>query len=199
MAITYSKQMLIERIKRHLADGFPNDEFPMSDNEVLLYIDSSLAALLVGNIYGIAKITKSIATPEAYIVTTEMDAFLQDNVTGEWYATLPQTPISLALGYSITNVYFGNEPVLPIRTQRVAFRNFMPKPVGASYRVKGNVIYVRADDNTALSPYTLYVDMVSTRTADVNEPMNVPDDVIKGIFDSVVDILSNVMQCQKIQ
>lgn len=187
MAITYSKKMLIERIKRHMADGFPNDEFTMTDNEILLYIDSALAALLVGNVYGLAKVTGAIATPEAYIVTTELDALIQDNVTGEWYATLPQTPISLPLGYSITNVYFGTEPVLPIKTQRVAFRDFMPKPIGSSYRVKGNNIYVKAKDNSALAPYTLYVDMVSTRTSDVNESMNVPDDIIQSVFDTVVE------------
>lgn len=187
MAITYSKKMLIERIKRHMADGFPNDEFTMTDNEILLYIDSALAALLVGNVYGLAKVTGAIATPEAYIVTTELDALVQDNVTGEWYATLPQTPISLPLGYSITNVYFGTEPVLMIKTQRVAYRDFMPKPIGCSGRVKGNKIYVKAKDNSALAPYTLYVDMVSTRTSDVNESMNVPDDIIQSVFDTVVE------------
>ena len=43
--------------------------------------------------------------PEAYIVQFQLAAVAKDNVSGYWYTTLPQPPLSLPLGYSINRVY----------------------------------------------------------------------------------------------
>lgn len=190
--ITYSKKMFVERIRRHIANGFPTSEFSITPNEMLLYIDAEIASSMIGASFGMAKIEGVLTTPEAYIVTTELSALVQDNNTGEWYAELPQTPISLPLGYSITNAYFADgangksQPIFLIKPQRSAFRDYMPKPSGVSGRVKGNKIYLKAKDNTPLSNLTAFVDMVSTRTNDINESMNLPDDILNAVFDKVV-------------
>lgn len=192
MAIPYSKKMLIERVRRHIANGWPMNDFTISENEVNLYIDSAIATTVVASMIGIAKITKELATPEAYTVTTQLAPLVKNEITGEWYTTLPQTPLSLSIGYSITNAYFGDvangqsEPIWFIKGKRSAYRNYMPRPNGTSAEVRGNTINIKASDGSPLLGYGIFVDMVSTRTTDVNAPMNLPDDALESVFDKTV-------------
>jgi hypothetical protein len=143
--------------------------------------------------YASAKITGAMATPEAYIVTTQLAPLIKNEFTGEWYATLPQTPLSLSLGYSITNAYLSDEangksqPIWLIKNKRSAYRDYMPKPTGTSGRVVGNKILIKAKDNTPLSNLDVFVDMVSTRTNDINEVIALPDDAIELVFKNVVN------------
>jgi hypothetical protein len=105
---------------------------------------------------------------------------------------LPQTPVSLSLGYSITNAYFADpangksQPIWLIKNKRASFRDYMPKPNGCSARVMGDVIFIKAKDGTPLSNLDVYVEMVSTRTNDINETMDLPDDAMEMVFQSVV-------------
>lgn len=190
--IAYNKKQLIERVRRHLADGWPSVEFSITTNEVLLYIDAAIASTLVASMVGIAKLTKEFATPESYIITTQLSSLVKNDVTNEWYATLPQTPLSVSLGYSITNAYFADaangqsQPIWLIKGKRAAFRGYMPSPGGTRATVRGNVIYIRANDATPLAGLPVYVDMVTTRTSDITAPMNLPDDAIDAVFDKVV-------------
>ncbi len=191
-AIAYTKRQLVERLRRHLANGWPTSEFSITDNEVLLYIDAAVASTLVASMMGINKVTREMATPDAYIVTTQLDALTKNEITGEWYTNLPQTPLSLSIGYSITNAYFGDpalgqsETIWLIKTKRAAYRNYMPRPAGVSAIVKGNTISVKSSDGSPLINLDLYVDMVTTRTTDIDEPMNVPDDALELIFDKAL-------------
>jgi hypothetical protein len=106
MAIVYTKKSLVERVQRHLANNFPSDDSSLSETEVLLMIDQSLAFSMVGNVYAGAKVEGAIAVPEAYLTTYLIGGLVKNYNTDEWYASLPQPPVSLPLGYSVTNVYF---------------------------------------------------------------------------------------------
>lgn len=191
-AIAFNKKQLIERVRRHLADGWPAVEFSVTTNEVLLYIDAAIASTLVASMVGIAKLTKELSTPESYIITTQLSPLVKNDATNEWYATLPQTPLSLSLGYSITNAYFADaangqsQPIWLIKAKRSAFREYMPRPGGTSATVRGNIIYIKEKYATALAGFSVYVDMVTTRTSDITAPMNLPDDAIDAVFDKVV-------------
>ena len=203
MAIIYSKRQLIQRIRQHLADDFPSAEFGASESEVLLYIDQALAYSLVGQVYANAKIEGSLVVPEAYYVTYLLAALQFNPVTKAWYTTLPQPPVSLPLGYSIDEAYFGNQldgkgyNVYWIKAKRRGFRDQMPKPFGVSAWVEGNIINVQANDGTSLLNQPLYVRMASTRTADVDDIMTLPDDIIESIFTNVVTKLKDRMQLPK--
>lgn len=192
MAISITKKVFIQRIRQHMANGWPNDEFSITDNEVLLYLDSATASTVVATMLGMAKITGEMATPEAYIVTTQLSVLVKNEITNEWYTTLPQTPLSLSIGYSITNAYFGDpaygesQPIWLIKNKRKATRYYLPNPVGVSAGVRGNNIYVKSSDGTSLLGLDLYVDMVQTRTNDKSETVNMPDDVFDAVFDKVI-------------
>src|ERR1700742_1324044 len=103
--IDYTKAQLLERIKKHVSDGFGGDDISVADEEFLLYIDSALAYRMVGQVYENAKIDGNLAMPEAYLTTYLISTISQDSATGYWYVTLPQPPVSLPLGYSINRVY----------------------------------------------------------------------------------------------
>ena len=106
--IPQTKLMLIQRIRKYLANGYPNDSYSTSENEMLLQIDQALAFNLVGSVWADAKMENNIAVPEGYFSTFLLPAVQQDSITKEWYSTLPQVPIGLPLGYSVDRVYFAN-------------------------------------------------------------------------------------------
>lgn len=186
--IPYTKKLLVQRIRQDLANDFPDSEFEISEREVLLHIDQALAFSIVGQVWNNAKVTGSMDVPEGYLTTYELSSLVQNPNTADWYAALPQSPVSLPLGYSITRVYFASaefgvsQDVLPIKTKRAAFRRFMPRPAGAEYRVTGETIYVTANDGSPLSGLSLYVEMVKTRTESMTEILNMPDDAIELVY-----------------
>ena len=201
--IAYTKAQLIERIKRHIANTFPDSSFSVSDNEILLYIDSAAAYTLVGQVYAGAKVEGSLAMPEGWLTTYSLAALIQDTVTGEWYTTLPQPPLSLPLGYSITDVYpveagrGRGDSFFPIKSKRTAYRNYMPKPPGGSYKVQNSKIILMAADGSSLFGLTFYAEMASSRTEDLSAPMNLPDDAIETIFVNVTTKMIQRMQLPK--
>lgn len=192
MAIVYSKRMFIERIRKHIADGFPDQTFPASENEVLLYIDAAIPFVLKGQMFENAKVFGVFEVPEAYLVTYTISSLTKNRVTGEWYGTLPQTPLALPTGYNINDAYFSDntgqrgQPVFLIEAKRSAMRDFMPKPNGVSARIEGNKIYMKSNSGYSLYGLSLYIQMPISRTADMDAAMNLPDDAIEPIFQKVV-------------
>lgn len=195
MAVPYNRKQLIQRIRKHMNNGYANDAWATSDNELMLYIDQAIAFGIVGQAWEYAKLTGVMEVPEAYLVTFLLTNLIQDPVLGEWYSTLPQPPVSLPLGYSITQVYPANNIMgkginfLPIKGKRVAYRENMPFPPGGSYRTEGNIIWLKSNNNYPLLNIPFYVQMPTSRTSDITQSMNLPDDVIQTIFDSVVQRL----------
>lgn len=201
--VSYTKQMLVERIKRHMADDFPTDDFSTTDREVLLYIDQAVAFTMVGQVYGLAKVEGNIVMPEAWLTTYTLSTLAQDSPSGYWYSTLPQPPVSLPLGYSINRVYAAeagsgqSQEVLPIKAKRVGYRRFMPMPPGARYWVTGSKIWLAMNDGSSMVSYTVYVEMAKSRTESLSETMNLPDDAIEAIFTNVVAKMKDRMMIPK--
>lgn len=193
MAIPYSKRQLVQRVRKFLSNSrLLKDEFAVSDNEILLAIDAAIPAILKGLMFDNAKVTGFIDVPEAYLVTYKLVISNQSNATGEWYTTLPQTPLALPSGYNITDMYFSSntkmrgQQVFLIEAKRTSFRNYMPKPTGVEARLEGNLIYLSANNGLALNGIDFYVQMPISRTADMDAAMSMPDDAIEPIFNSVV-------------
>jgi hypothetical protein len=192
---TYSKKSFVERIKRDLHNGIPDSDFSISDNEILFHVDQAIAYAMVGSVYNLAKLEGTLTVPEAYISRFSITDLSKNEVTGEWYATLPQPPISLPLGYSITDVFFAkeaygrSEPVMPLEAKVVSYRDMLPKPKGVTYYVQGSTIYLKDSEGSPLRGLTLYVEMVKTRTVSWTEEISLPDDAIQNVYVSVMDAL----------
>lgn len=191
-AIVYNKSQFIERIKKHLANGWPGEDFSITDNEVLLYLDAAIPFVLKGHMFENAKISGVLDLPEAYLVTTAYTISSQSPTTLEWSVTLAQPPLALPTGYDIPNVYIADssggrsQNAYPISAKRTAYRDLMPNPSGFSYRVEGQTMYLKASDGGSLIGYNLAVQMPVSRTTDKSAPMNLPDDAIDPIFDKVI-------------
>jgi hypothetical protein len=186
--INYTKQLLVERLRRDLANDFPDDDFSISENETLLHIDQALAFSVVGQVYNNAKVLGALEVPEGWNTTYTLGALVQNQITGDWYATLPQPPVSLPLGYSISRVYFAStengvsDEIVPIKAKRAGYRRLMPSPSGAQYRVNGSIIYIKSPNGENLGGLSVYVEMINTRTVSMTETLNLPDDAIETIY-----------------
>jgi len=190
MAIAYTKQMFIERVKKHLANGFPHASFPITDNEILLLIDSNIPFVMKGQMFENSKAIGVFETPEAYIVRYELTT-TQDPLTQEWVATLPQPPVALPIGYSITRAYysidgFETNDVIWIKGKRSGYRDLLPRPTGIYGRVINSELRLKGDANQILYGETVYVEMPTSRTVSKSDVMNLPDDAISMIFDKTI-------------
>lgn len=203
MATVYTYKSLAQRIKRHIANGFPNSSFPVSDNELYLYIDQAAAFNLVGQAWNQAKIEGNICVPEGYLTTFSLPALQHDSITREWYTTLPQPPVSLPLGYSIDAGYFADAVngkgvnVSFIKQKRVAYRDNMPSSPKPRAWVEGSKIIVKMPDGSSLLGQTLYVRMASSRMQSETGEMVIPPDAIEAVFKSVTEKLMIRMQMPK--
>jgi hypothetical protein len=192
---TYSKKALVERIMRDLSNGFPDSDMTLTANETLFHVDQAIAYAMVGSVYNLAKLEGTITVPEAYISRYSITDINKNEATGEWYATLPQPPISLPLGYSITDVFFAqeaygrSEPVMPIEAKVVSYREMLPRPKGVTYYVQGSTIFLKDSEGSPLRGLTLYVEMVKTRTVSLDEQVSLPDDAISTVYDLVMNNL----------
>lgn len=200
MVLVFSWQQFIERIARHINNNFPNEDFTMSNAEILLYINEAMAYGIVGQVWNGAKIMGSMEMPEAYIVQFELAALVQDTVSDNWTTTLPQPPLSLPLGYSIDRIYpaangFGQgQDVFLLKAKRVGRRKNMPLQFGVYGYVTNNKLWLYASNGSSLLGQTFYTEMPSTRATNLSDPMNLPDDAAKMLFDIVIARLKDRLQ-----
>jgi hypothetical protein len=202
--VPYTKRQLVQRIRKHLSNGFPTDSYSISTNELSLYIDQSVARLIRLTAYDTAKVEGVLMVSEAFLVTFSFPAgLMQDPVSGYWFLQLPAPPISLPLGYSITRVYFAtsqngqSQDLWPLDAKRRAYRNLMASPSGARYWVEGSILWVQQNSNFYLGAIPIYVQMPYARTDNMDTPMNVPDDIIEQIFESTTNWLVKRLQNPK--
>lgn len=200
MAIVYTRRQLIERVKKHMNNGFPNADFNITSNELCLYIDQATAFNIVGQTYMGAKVEGALVVPDAYLITYALNSLQQDGVTGSWFTTLPQPPLSLPLGYSVTDAYFAetengkSQPIFLIKTKRKSYRNYMPKPTGVSGWVENSKFWLQSNDGQPLLGLQVYIQMPSARTDSLDDTMNIPDDALEAIFTNVITKCKDRMQ-----
>lgn len=192
MAITYSKRQLYERITKHLNDGWPGNDWKVTLNETVLYIDSAIPAVLKAQMFENAKVFNIFEVPDSYLVTYLITPLTKNTPTNEWKGTLPQTPLEIPTGYNITDAYisqpgFGKgQSIIFTQTKRVPYRDNMPKIAAVYARIETNIIYLQSYNGMPLNGQNLYVQMPISRTDSVDDIMSLPDGAIDLIFNKVV-------------
>lgn len=192
MALTYSWKQFIQRLGTHINNNFPGEDYAITDNQALLYINEAMSSGIVGQVWAGAKVLGTMEVPEAYIVQFELSALTQDTVSGKWTTTLPQPPLSLPLGYSINRIYpattgFGQgQDVILVKAKRVGRRKNMPLQFGVYGYMTNQTLWLWASNGTSLLGQTFYAEMPSTRAVSINDPMPLPDDAAELIFSKVM-------------
>lgn len=183
-----------------MANQFPNDDWVITPNEMLLYINEAMSSGIIGQVYNGAKILGTMEVPEAYIVQFELSGLSQDNVSGKWTTTLPQPPLSLPLGYSINRIYPAKaslgqgQDVILLKAKRVGRRKTMPLQFGVYGEIQNKKLILWASNGTSLLNEVFYVEMPSTRAVNLTDAMPLPDDAAEMIFNKVIARLSNRLQ-----
>lgn len=200
MALGFSWKQFIQRLRQHLVNDFPSADLNVSETEVLLYINEAMSYNLVGQVYNGAKVTGVFEVPDAYFVTFQLASLQQDSVTGYWFSTMPQPPLSLPLGYSVNRVYFSKSgygqgiDCFPIKSKRLSYRKNMPMPFGVRYWVENGKIWLAASDGGSLMNEPCYIQMPSTRAVNLTDQVNIPDDAYSMVFDMVMKKLKDRLQ-----
>lgn len=190
--LLYTKLSLIQRIRKHVTNAIATpDDFPVSNNEILYYLDTAIPFVMKGQMFDNAKVTGFLDTPEAYLVTYNITPLTQNKQTLESYGTLPQTPLALPMGYQIADAYFIDDngksnSIIFIKPKTQPYRNLLPAPAGVFGRIEGDTIFIKGTAGQPLFTKSLYVTMPVSRTTDVNAVMDMPDDSIEAIFKNVV-------------
>jgi hypothetical protein len=172
-------------------NNYPDEDYTVTESQMLLYINEAMSFGLVGQVWSGAKVLGTMEVPDAYILQFELAAPTQDTVTGNWTTTLPQPPLSLPLGYSINRMYFADSvhgegsEIIMIKAKRVGRRKSMPMQFGVRAWVTGSKLWLAASNGIPLANHNIYVEMPSTRATNLDDPMNLPDDAQKMIMDLV--------------
>lgn len=200
MALTYSWAQFIERCVRHINNNYPSQDFTLSDNEALLYINESMSFGIVGQVWNGAKVLGTLEMPEAYIVQFELPTLTQNTISGKWVTTLPQPPLSLPLGYSINRIYpatqgFGEgQDVIMLKAKRIGRRKNMVLQFGVYGEVNNSILSLWVSNGASLLGQKFYVDMPSTRAVNLSDQMPLPDDAADMIFTKVIARLKDRLQ-----
>jgi len=200
--------MFTERVKRFLANNWPNTTLDVTSNEILLYMFEAVGSAIVNSSKENFREVGLNLVSEGFITNYSFDTstLSYDINTGDYYVTLPAPPVNLPLGYSISAPYFSGAqaksyPLLAIQPFNRGYALKMPTPnYGVYYWVEGSILKIDSQGaDLKNSGLTLNVPMQSPRssTGSDDDVINIPDDQMSNVFDMVVAKLVDRMNRPK--
>lgn len=196
--------VLIERIRLRLYNGWASIADNIEDGEIVLYIQEAIAVVITQMSNQGLSVDGVRSIPEGFITTYKFAAstILKDKDTGYYKLTLPQPPINLPLGYSVISPYFAKSasvslPLIPIHPYQRSYNKTLPTPnYTIFYFVENNTMYLDLAENSIYETGTLYVPMLSPRSATGKDTdlINMPDDAVSMVFDFVIAKLTQRLQ-----
>ena len=191
-----TKKILVERVIRHLSNGFASDDLTLTNNEVWLYCLDAIAKVSTQRAREGWAMEQVWEIPEGLSTRLKFTSFLRDNELAEYSITLPQLPIGLPLGVSILDVYLAgkrgrSKSFYPIKANRAAyFQETVKGKTDAYYYLLGTKLSLVGIEMLGITD-SLYVVMQSVKdeTTGDNTPLNMPDDMINDVFLLVVNLV----------
>jgi hypothetical protein len=188
-----TRKVLIEQIRRMLYGGVPNDDASISEKEINVYINQSLAYMAKINYTDSIKLDGVENVSDLFYVTFKNLPVLRDTTTGYYYATLPQVPVGLARGYGISTVTFPTSTGLakspiPISVRELDYiDNLKQPPSKIFYWPEGKTLWFKSYTN--LIGKNAIVRMVSTESSTLDDELNLPQEYITDIINLVLNQL----------
>ena len=188
-----TRKVLIEQIRRILYGGVPNDDASISENEINIYLNEALALMAKINYTDAIKLDGIETVSDIFYATFSGLAISKDNTTGYYYATLPQVPLGLARGYGISTVTFPTSTGLakspiPISVRELDYMdNLKQPPSKIFYWPEGKKLWFKSYTN--LVGKEAIIRMVSTESSTLDDELNVPQEYISDIINTVLNQL----------
>ena len=185
-----TRKVLIEQIRRMLYGGVPTDDANITEKEINLYINESLAYMAKVNYTDSIKLDGIETVSDVFYLTFKNLAIVKDNDTGYYSLDLPQVPLGLARGYGISTVTFPTatglaKSPIPISVRELDYMDSLKQPPSKIfYWPEGKKLWFKSYTN--LVGKFAIVRMVSTETSDMDAELNVPQEYITDIINLVM-------------
>lgn len=188
-----TRKELCELIQMRLAGGMPTDDFPITLNEINLWLDHGIAASAMKNYTDGVQIDGLEFVGDAYYTTFKNLTLSQDTVTLYYKATLPAPPLGIPRGYDIPSAYIMkpeggySKAMVRVNPQQLDYYNDLPKPKNAvEFWNEGSTMYVRTDTANLLNGAKVAVRMAgSSGDRALTSEALVPSDSVPFVVDYV--------------
>ena len=188
-----TRKILIEQIRRIFYGGVPNDDATLSEKEVNVYINEAIAYMAKVNYSDAIKLDGIENISDSFYATFKNLSITRDLDTGYYSLDLPQVPLGLSRGYSISTVTFPTSTGLakspiPISPRELDYVDQLKQPPSKIfYWSEGKKLWFKSYTN--LVGKFAIVRMVSTETSDMDAEVNVPQEYITDIINMVLSQL----------
>lgn len=188
-----TRKILIEQIRRIFYGGVPNDDATLSEKEVNVYINEAIAYMAKVNYSDAIKLDGIENISDSFYATFKNLSITRDSDTGYYSLDLPQVPLGLSRGYSISTVTFPTSTGLakspiPISPRELDYVDQLKQPPSKIfYWSEGKKLWFKSYTN--LVGKFAIVRMVSTETSDMDAEVNVPQEYITDIINMVLSQL----------
>lgn len=183
-----TKAQMIELIQRDVNNGLPFDDAQITDNEVSLWLGQAIASVMEEKYRKDAEIESITYMNDFYYATFKNRTVSKDTDTGYYYLCLPQVPLGLPRGISISGVYFKSaegqltETVIQIAPQEIDVMRSLPMPKNKIYGwAEGDLFYMMSYKN--IKDLKGIVRMVTSKISDNDD---VPDNIGVAAADLVI-------------
>lgn len=183
-----TRPQLIELIQRDVNNGLPFDDAQITDNEISLWLSQAIATVMEERYKSSAELESITYMNDFYYATFKNRAVSRDSDTGYYYFELPQVPLGLPRGVSISGVYFKSaegqltETVIQIAPQEIDIMRGLPAPKNKVYGwAEGALFYMSSYKN--ISGLKAIVRMVTTKVDDCDD---IPDNIGIAASDIVI-------------
>jgi hypothetical protein len=188
-----TRKVLIEQIRRIFYGGVPNDDATLSEKEVNVYINEAIAYMAKVNYSDAIKLDGIENISDSFYATFKNLSITRDSDTGYYSLDLPQVPLGLSRGYSISTVTFPTSTGLakspiPISPRELDYVDQLKQPPSKIfYWAEGKKLWFKSWTN--LVGKFAIVRMVSTENSDIDAEINVPQEYITDIINMVLSQL----------
>jgi len=191
-----TRKEISELILRRLAGGDPTDDFPVTLQEINLWLDQAVAASAMRNYTDSVSVDGIEFVGDAYYTTFKNIFLAKDSVTQDFYGTLPAMPVAVPRGHDISSVYLQitsptvslSPPLVRMNPQQLSFAHSLPFPkTTPRYWVEGNQVYVRGFDGTDYTARNITIRMVgSAGKRLLTDELLIPSDYLPFVIEYIM-------------
>lgn len=188
-----TRKEICELIQMRLAGGMPSDDFPITLNEINLWLDHGIAASAMKNYTDGVSIDGLEFIGDAYYVTFKNLTLTQDTDSLYFKTTLPAAPVGVPRGYDIASAYimkatggYGT-PLVRVNPQQIDYYDSLPKPKNSiEFWAEGTTLYVKTATTALLTGAKVAIRMVgSAGSRALTDEALVPSDAVPYVVEYV--------------